>query len=132
MKKTLLLHTQWGTDENVSIRISSYPGNKALYIGLVSNTDGYDEPYGDVSVNLAHAAPEYCAYVDTNNMPELEKFITDNRLGEFTGMTQGSGFCSYPLYLFDADRLRELCPEGMAMYERQIKRDVPERKAHAR
>ena len=38
-------------------------------------------------------------------------------LGEFTGFTQRSGFCEYPLYLFNVDKLRELCPDGMDKYE---------------
>lgn len=130
--KTLTLHTQWGTDEAVSLAISTYLNNSGLYIGLVSNADGYEEPYGDMSVNLAYRAPDYYAYVDVNNMPELELFIRDNGLGEFTGLTQGSGFCSYPLYMFDADRLRELCPDGMASYEQQIAKKRAVRKTETR
>ena len=51
--------------------------------------------------------------IAVNDMPDIEKFITDNDLGEFTGFTQRSGFCEYPLYLFNVDKLRELCPDGM-------------------
>jgi hypothetical protein len=46
-------------------------------------------------------------------MPDIEKFITDNDLGEFTGFTQRSGFCEYPLYLFNVDKLRELCRRSL-------------------
>lgn len=55
-----------------------------------------------------------------NNMPELKKFIEENDLGEFTGLMQRSGFCEYPLYMFNVDKLRELCPDGMQAYEASI------------
>lgn len=53
-------------------------------------------------------------------MPEMEKFIKDNDLGEFTGLTLRSGFCEYPLYVFNVDKLRELCPKQMEKYESGI------------
>ena len=73
-----------------------------------------------MTVNLMGKVPDYCGYVDLNNMPELEKFIADNELGEFTGLMKRSGFFEYPLYLFNVDRLRELCPDGMLVYESGI------------
>ncbi len=75
-------------------------------------------PYGDVTLNLTTSVPAYCAFVDTNNMPELEDFLVKNGIAEFTGLSQQSGFCQFPLYLFDAEKLRKLCPDGMADYER--------------
>jgi hypothetical protein len=79
--------------------------------------DGFPEPYGDVTVNLLSSMPPYCAFVDTNNMPELEDFLVKNGIAEFTGLAQTSGFCSYPLYQFNVEKMRGLCPDGMAAYE---------------
>lgn len=107
--------------------------NGCLYIGLNEQSEEYSEPYGDMTVNLDGKAPDYCGFVDLNNMPELEKFIEDNKLGEFTGLMKQSGFCQYPLYLFDPERLRELCPDGMAMYEHSIGKDIePKKQERAR
>lgn len=120
MEKTMKLHSQFGGEYDVSLEINTYLNNGCMYIGLRTYEEGYPEPYGDITVNLSGKAPDYCGYVDLNNMPELEKFIADNDLGEFTGLTQRSGFCEYPLYLFNVDKLREMCPDGMQAYEASI------------
>ena len=39
------------------------------------------------------------------------------------GLMKRSGFCEYPLYLFNVDRLREQCPDGMEVYEAGIGKD---------
>ena len=119
-RRTIELATQWGSSVEVQLEINSYMNNNRLYLGLMVREVDYFELYGDISVNLGMKAPDYCAYVDLNNMPELEKFIEENDLGEFTGLTQRSGFCEYPLYMFNVDKLRELCPDGMAIYEANI------------
>ena len=72
--------TQWGSTEKVTIDINSYLNNGCLYIGLVSHEEGYPEPFGDLTINLDGKVPDYCAYVDLNNMPELERFIEKNEL----------------------------------------------------
>ena len=117
MEKKLELKTQWGTTEQVSIEINTYLNNGNMYIGLTTDGDGYPEPYGDVTVNLGEKVPDFCGYIDTNNMPELEKFLVNNDIGEFTGFMQRSGFCVYPMYMFNVDKLRELCPDRMEAYE---------------
>ena len=116
---TLELKTQFGTTENVTLTVNTYMDNNSLYVGMTTMGDGFPEPYGDVTVNLLTSVPPYCAFVDTNNMPELEDFLVKNKIAEFTGLTQKSGYCSYPLYLFNAEKMRGLCPDGMAAYEQE-------------
>lgn len=53
-------------------------------------------------------------------MPEASKFLTENDIGTFTGFMGFSGFRAYPMYSFNAEKLRELCPDGMAQYEASI------------
>ena len=121
MENTLKYNSPFSGEIQVSLEINTYLNNGCMYIGLVEQGE-YPEPYGDLTVNLVGKAPDYCGFVDLNNMPELERFIADNDLGEFTGLTQRSGFCEYHLYLFNVEKLRELCPDGMQVYEASIGR----------
>ena len=123
MESILELQTQWGTTEKIQLEICNYMNNNGLYIGLSAVGGEYPESYGDLTVNLESKAPDYCGYVDTSSMPELEKFITDHDIGEFTGLSKRSGFCEFPLYMFNPDKLRELCPDGMSAYEKSIGAD---------
>ena len=123
MDNKLYFETQFGERKKMVIEINMYVNNGCMYIGLQEQVEDYFEPYGDLTVNLEGKVPDYCGYVDVNNMPQIEKFIVDNDIGEFTGLSKKSGFCEYPLYLFNVDKLRELCPEGMKMYESAINKE---------
>ena len=96
--------------EEIEVRIvvNNYVDGNKLYLGLLSKEDGYWEPYCDLTKCLDGEVPADCAYVDTNNLPWVEKFIVENKLGYFTHMVGHSGFCTYPLYHFDMERIREL------------------------
>ena len=88
----------YGTEYDVTIVKTRYfDGNFAIALMC---SDDY-EPYGNLTVNLGERLPENMAYVDTNNMPNAERFIKDNKLGKFTGKTRKSGYCEYPLYEFN-------------------------------
>lgn len=99
-----------------------------MYIGLVEVGGEYPEHFADLTVNITAPCPDYCGYVDTNKCPELEGFIEKHGLGEFTGLMGGSGFCSYPLYLFNPEKLREIAPEDMELFERTVMGIRPDRK----
>ena len=130
---TLELKTQFGTTENVTLTVNTYVDNNSLYVGMTTAEDGFPEPYGDVTVNLLSSVPPYCAFVDTNNMPELEDFLVKNGIAEFTGLMQKSGYCSCPLYQFNVEKMRRLCPDGMAAYEQVNGLDKkPEKKEKSR
>ncbi len=117
--KCLSYHSSFTGETDVIFDIQQYMDQDNLYIGLLCNEDGYIEPFADLTVNLGGDMPNYCAYVDTNNLPDAESFIQEHELGTFTGFTKRSGYCEYPLYMFEPDKLRELCPDGLAAYERQ-------------
>lgn len=121
--ETLELMTSKGNVVLVRIKITTYTDNGCIYIGLESVDGELEEPFADVTVNLGGDAIEYCGYLDTGNLPELEAFITENGIGEHTGFTKKSGFNEYPFYVFNARRLQTLCPEGIAQYEQTLRRE---------
>ena len=113
------LETEFGTEE-IQLEVEQYLYNGNLCISMYYKEDGEWLPYGELTTNLPTRLPPYCGYVDTNNLSGAIDFIEKYGLGQNTGLEAQSGFCRYPMYLFDAEKLRELCPEGMAEYERSI------------
>lgn len=86
----------YGKPYDVKIKVSEYY-NGNLCIQLICENG---EPYGNLTVNFNNNLPVNMAYVDTNNMPDAERFIRENQLGTFMGTTKPSGYCEYPLYKF--------------------------------
>ena len=127
MNKQLEMESRFSGKVKLELEISSYMDNSRIYIGLVEVDGEYPEPFADLTVNISAPCPDYCGYVDINNCPELEGFIEKHGLGEFTGLMGNSGFCSYPLYLFDPEKLREVAPEGMENFERTVMGKTPEK-----
>lgn len=132
MENKLEFNTKRGKTIKVGLEINYYANNRCIYIGLTTGRGESLQIYADVTVNLAGKAPDYCGYLNTNNTSELKEFIETNGIGEFTGLTKQSGFCEYPLYLFQVDKLRELCPNGMLVYEKGIGKEKKEEKSKSR
>lgn len=121
--KNLSLITSYG-QYDVRVAQMSYDFNKALAVVLYYNDCGSWLPYCNITVNIvsgetvrkfldedlsATSGNRYaCQYVDTNNCEWAARFLEENGIAFFTGFFADSGFCSYPLYAFDLDRLEEL------------------------
>ena len=88
--------------------------SKSLYVfgGTLSVTlwDKEGDEFATLTVNLQdNSLAESEAYLDTNNCPWAVEFVESNKLGERTGKTKDSGFCTYPLVRFDMEKLNEVC-----------------------
>lgn len=102
--------------------IASYQTNDNFYFGL-KNVDEYGEleSFGNVTVNTAITLPYLYAAIDTNNMGEgVIKFLLENELGEFTGQAVASGYCEFPIFQFNEEKLNELDPVGFGEYKRNF------------
>lgn len=95
-------------EKKVTLVASTYANNNNLHVGLES--DG--EPYASVTVNLIPLTDPYSAYVNTNNLPNIENFLTENNIADYLGQNMGSGYCIYPLFRFNSDIINELLRWG--------------------
>lgn len=96
--------TSYGETHEVNVFSSHYTANNN-YAVVIRTTIG--EPYAVLTVNLDEVLPAGYAFVDTNNCPWAEEFITKYQLGEPVGRAKQSGFCVYPLYRFNTDKIEE-------------------------
>lgn len=55
------------------------------------------------------------AYIDTNNCPFAEQLL-DQGIAQATGLTKSSGYCQYPLWIFNEDFLKEHGGEAYQKY----------------
>ena len=88
----------------IYLDIATYAENGSLAIQMLTDDNGFMEPWSMLTVNLSVTLPEGYAYVDTNNNgDEILDWIIENELGELTGELGYSGFCIYPLVKFNLE-----------------------------
>lgn len=85
-----------------TIELTKYANNNNLAVRL--NTP--EEPFASLTVNLGEILPEDEAYIDTNNNPWAEDFLKEYNLGEYMNRDGKSGYCTYPLYKIDIQKIR--------------------------
>ena len=100
----MICKTAFGTYEVTAFK-TQYRNNNSLAVQLLDE-DG--SPFGMLTVNLPETRElkDNEQFVDVNNCPWAPEFIRGNALGEPTGRMGQSGFCSYPLYAFDLNKLK--------------------------
>ena len=79
----------------VEVKTTTYRSNGTLALMLTHKNGDSDV----VTVNLnSPYQSDSMAFLDTNNYPDIEKWIQKNNLGLPMFVTERSGFCTYPLY----------------------------------
>lgn len=103
MYKINLFNTEW----DLTLVRSHY--NYGGGLAVIANTPT-GECFAVLTVNLEsfdlNGDKEY-AFVDTNNCPWAEEFLTKNNIATPTHINIPQGFCTYPLYKFDLTKLKE-------------------------
>lgn len=98
--------SEWGGEYEVEALRAKYSNNGNLAIVLRCENG---EPFSTLTVNLSDypKLKPNMAFVDTNNNLTAEEFIKEYELGKPTGTIGFSGYCVYPLYEFDLDKIKE-------------------------
>ena len=102
------LTTEWDTYKDCYFVKNTYVHNDGIELEIWNLEDG---PIATLTRYITATSSENAAYVDTNNCPWAEKFIKELGIGKATGNYTRSGFCTYPEYEFDMDKLREYMSE---------------------
>ena len=99
---------KYGKNHPMTFQISNYANNGSLYVGLITNEEGYPAPWSNLTVNLAESSrcKANCAYIDTNNNGTMVlDWLEDNGFGKRTGNIAFSGWCMYSEFEFNMDEL---------------------------
>lgn len=104
--KRVTVKTQFATYNDCWLQTDHYLADNSLAIDIVNS----DDHIARITTCLDRlAVHEDEAFVDTNNCPWAEDFIKEYGLGEPTGYRGASGFCTYPLYKFNLEKIMEYC-----------------------
>ena len=89
--------------------VDNYVNNGRLYISLWAEDRDFGgmTPWCDVTVNLPFDSltDENCVFIDVNDAPYLESFLSENGLGRPTGRKARSGYVEYPEYRIDLNKI---------------------------
>ena len=117
-KPFLDYYTGYGNTEKVNVELGTYDFGDGLYVGLSCydpELEGMDF-YGDVTTCILPLDP-FMACVDTNNNSEkIIAFLVGHGIAEPSGRVLPSGFCMYPVFRFNPEKLAELDPKGFAQH----------------
>lgn len=120
--------TPYGETERVQLCVHTYERDWNLYVGMDCRDPDSREmaPFTDVTVNIT-GLPYLFAAVDTNNNGfEIMDFLVENKLARPIGQTLRSGYCEYPVVVFDEKSLERLDPAGLKEYRELRGMEPPE------
>lgn len=109
-----LVLKKYGETYQIRMRINTYVDFNNLAIERDALIDGIWQDWDTLTVNLIPCwkGPNY-AFLDTNNCgQDCVEWLVKNGFGMPTGVTERSGFCSYPEFCFSENKLREVDAEG--------------------
>ena len=103
--KTFEVKTPYSYEPECVLVLNKYANNQHIALSVWCE----DGPFADITVNLPETKryPKNFGFVDTNNFPQAHRLIEQLGIGKPTGTYAQSGWCYYPLYEFDIDKIKE-------------------------
>ena len=101
--KRFTVVTEYETYENCYFEYGKYMADNSVSLEIWNDEDG---PIADMTRCLGDSS-EGKGYLDMNNSPWSKDLVAELGIGEFTGKLVQSGFCAYPEYKFDMEKVKE-------------------------
>lgn len=120
VKKEYEYEAMYGGTYQLTPRINMYANNDNLYVGFDYFDNEYEcwDPYCDATVNIIPLAYLEAAIDTNNNGMRMLDFLESAGFGKRTPFTVSSGFCTFPIFKFNEDRIREIDPVKFAEYQK--------------
>lgn len=100
--------TQYETYKDCYFLKGTY-SDKSMFLRIWNDEEG---PIADLTTCLGIGnGKENFSYLDMNNCPWAANLVEKLEIAKDTGVTQRSGYCIYPLYEFDMDKVNEYVAE---------------------
>lgn len=102
--------------------VSDFMGQKMTIPGiqLLTEDDGAEIPYAVFTKSFGEfIGLKNAAYIDINNCPFAEQLLAYG-FAKDTGLTKQSGFCTYPLWVFDEKFLSKIGGEQYQKYSKEF------------
>ncbi len=101
--------------------VCDFMGEEMPGIAIVLDDDQSNEQYAVLTVSFGEfISLRNSAYIDVNNCPFASQLLKEG-IAQDTGLTKGSGFCRYPLWIFTEEFLKEIGAENYKIYDEAYK-----------
>ena len=103
--KTFDVVTEYATYKNCYFLTGQFMADNSLSLEIWNDEEG---PIADITRCLGNGnMNNNFGYLDMNNCPWSAKLVKELGIAKDTGLSQRSGYCIYPLYEFDMDKVNE-------------------------
>ena len=112
LPETFIYQTPYSTEKLELVvdyvMIPDFMGVEKRVVYLAAKDAETGESYAVFSKYFGEFIGQICTtYIDTNNLPEAEKFLVENHIGFKTPFTKTSGYCEYPLFVINPKLLAQ-------------------------